>query len=60
MSLTVGNPLTTLTTSGGMRYSIFSVQDHHPALPRTVPELYQQVIAQCKLAESGAVYRWAA
>jgi hypothetical protein len=22
-----------------MRYSVFSVNDHHPGLPRTVPEL---------------------
>ena len=28
-----------------MRYSIFSVNDHHPRLPRTVPQLYQQVMA---------------
>ena len=34
-----------------MRYSIFSVNDHHPRLPRTVPELYRQVMAQCELAE---------
>jgi len=34
-----------------MRYSIFSVNDHHPRLARTVPELYSQVIAQCELAE---------
>jgi alkanesulfonate monooxygenase SsuD/methylene tetrahydromethanopterin reductase-like flavin-dependent oxidoreductase (luciferase family) len=35
-----------------MRYSIFSVNDHHPGLPRTVPELYAQVVRQCELAES--------
>jgi alkanesulfonate monooxygenase SsuD/methylene tetrahydromethanopterin reductase-like flavin-dependent oxidoreductase (luciferase family) len=34
-----------------MRYSIFSVNDHHPRLPRTVPQLYQQVIHACELAE---------
>ena len=34
-----------------MRYSIFSVNDHHPRLPRTVPQLYQQVMRQCELAE---------
>ena len=34
-----------------MRYSIFSVNDHHPRLPRTVPGLYAQVMAQCELAE---------
>ena len=34
-----------------MRYSIFSVNDHHPRLERTVPELYRQVMRQCELAE---------
>jgi alkanesulfonate monooxygenase SsuD/methylene tetrahydromethanopterin reductase-like flavin-dependent oxidoreductase (luciferase family) len=34
-----------------MRYSIFSVNDHHPHLPRTVPQLYEQVMNQCELAE---------
>jgi len=34
-----------------MRYSIFSVNDHHPRLPRTVPQLYGQVMRQCELAE---------
>ena len=34
-----------------MRHSVFSVNDHHPHLPRTVPQLYQQVMAQCELAE---------
>lgn len=34
-----------------MRASIFSVNDHHPRLARTVPELYAQVMAQCELAE---------
>jgi len=34
-----------------MRYSVFSVNDHHPRLPRTVPELYGQVMRQCELAE---------
>lgn len=34
-----------------MRHSIFSVQDHHPSLSRTVPDLYDQVIAQAQLAE---------
>jgi len=34
-----------------VRYSIFSVNDHHPRLARTVPELYAQVMAQCELAE---------
>src|SRR3989442_10777276 len=35
-----------------MRYSIFSVNDHHPRLPRTVPELYRQVMRHCELAET--------
>ena len=34
-----------------MRLSIFSVQDHYPGRDRTVPELYDQVIAQAELAE---------
>jgi len=34
-----------------MRYSVFSVNDHHPRLARTVPELYQQVMHSCELAE---------
>src|SRR4051812_14995274 len=35
-----------------MRYSVFSVNDHHPRLPRTVPQLYGQVMRQCEVAES--------
>jgi alkanesulfonate monooxygenase SsuD/methylene tetrahydromethanopterin reductase-like flavin-dependent oxidoreductase (luciferase family) len=35
-----------------VRYSIFSVNDHHPRLARTVPELYAQVMRQCELAET--------
>src|SRR5256886_17648986 len=35
-----------------MRYSLFSVNDHHPRLPRTVPELYAQVMRHCELAET--------
>src|SRR5215218_2474931 len=35
-----------------MRYSIFSVQDHYPGRGRSVPELYQQILAQGELAES--------
>src|SRR4051812_50163672 len=34
-----------------MRYSIFSVNDHYPRLPRTVPQLYNQVMHACELAE---------
>ena len=35
-----------------MRYSVFSVNDHHPRLARTVPELYRQVMRQCELGEA--------
>ena len=35
-----------------MRYSIFSVNDHHPALARKVPDLYRQVMRQAELAET--------
>ena len=34
-----------------MRYSVFSVNDHHPRLPRTVAQLYSQVMRQCELGE---------
>lgn len=34
-----------------MRYSLFSVNDHYPRLPRTVPQLYSQVLQSCELAE---------
>jgi alkanesulfonate monooxygenase SsuD/methylene tetrahydromethanopterin reductase-like flavin-dependent oxidoreductase (luciferase family) len=34
-----------------MRYSLFSVNDHYPRLARTVPQLYDQVIRSCELAE---------
>lgn len=34
-----------------MKISMFSVQDHYPDLPRTVPQLYQQVMDQAVLAE---------
>ncbi len=34
-----------------MRMSIFSVQDHYPAGPRTVPQLYGEIVAQAELAE---------
>lgn len=34
------------------RYSIFTVNDHHPRLARTVPQLYEQVMRQCELAET--------
>lgn len=37
--------------SSPLRHSIFSVQDHHPSLARTVPVLYDQVMAQARLAE---------
>jgi len=35
----------------GMRYSIFSVQDHYPTRPRSVAQLYDELRAQCRLAE---------
>ncbi|TND09658.1 MAG: hypothetical protein FD123_1015 [Bacteroidetes bacterium] len=35
-----------------MRYSIFSVQDHHPQYSRTVPELYEEVLEQGVLADA--------
>jgi len=34
-----------------MKASIFSVQDHYPSAPRSVPELYQQVLRQGELAD---------
>jgi alkanesulfonate monooxygenase SsuD/methylene tetrahydromethanopterin reductase-like flavin-dependent oxidoreductase (luciferase family) len=34
-----------------MRYSVFSVNDHHPRLARTLPQLYRQLMQQCELAE---------
>ena len=34
-----------------LRYSLFSVNDHHPRLARTVPQLYEQVMRSCELAE---------
>lgn len=34
-----------------MRLSIFSVQDHYPSGPRTVPQLYGEIIAQAELAD---------
>jgi len=38
-------------TNPPLRYSVFSVNDHHPDLPRTVPQLYAQVASQCELGE---------
>lgn len=35
-----------------MLFSFFSVNDHYPSQPRTVPQLYAQVMHQCELAES--------
>jgi alkanesulfonate monooxygenase SsuD/methylene tetrahydromethanopterin reductase-like flavin-dependent oxidoreductase (luciferase family) len=35
-----------------LRYSIFSVNDHHPDLPRTIPQLYEQVMRHCEMAEA--------
>ena len=34
-----------------MKLSIFSVPDHHPAGPRTLPELYADMIRQAELAD---------
>lgn len=34
-----------------MRYSIFSVQDHHPQLERSLAQLYAQVLEQGELAD---------
>jgi alkanesulfonate monooxygenase SsuD/methylene tetrahydromethanopterin reductase-like flavin-dependent oxidoreductase (luciferase family) len=34
-----------------MKLSLFSVQDHYPDRPRTVPQLYKQVIEQAVLGE---------
>ena len=34
-----------------LRYSLFSVNDHYPTKPRTVPQLYEQVMQHCSLAE---------
>jgi alkanesulfonate monooxygenase SsuD/methylene tetrahydromethanopterin reductase-like flavin-dependent oxidoreductase (luciferase family) len=34
-----------------MRYSIFSVNDHHPRLPRTIAQLYGQIVRQAELAD---------
>ena len=40
-----------MTVPAPLRYSLFSVNDHHPRLPRTVPQLYEQVMRGCELAE---------
>jgi alkanesulfonate monooxygenase SsuD/methylene tetrahydromethanopterin reductase-like flavin-dependent oxidoreductase (luciferase family) len=34
-----------------VEYSIFSVQDHHPAFKRTIPELYDEVLEQGIMAD---------
>ncbi len=34
-----------------MRYSLFSVNDHHPGLPRTITQLYAEVMRQCEYGE---------
>jgi len=36
----------------GFRFSLFSVCDHHPALPRSVPELYGELLDQAVHAEA--------
>ena len=35
-----------------MKISLFSVQDHYPDQPRTVPQLYEEVLTQAELADS--------
>ena len=35
-----------------MKLSVFSVQDHYPTQPRTVQQLYGEVIAQAELADA--------
>ncbi len=35
-----------------MKLSIFSVQDHYPDRPRSLPQLYADVIAQARHAEA--------
>ena len=35
-----------------MKLSVFSVQDHYPSKPRTVQQLYSEVIAQAELADA--------
>lgn len=34
-----------------LRYSLFCVCDHHPSLPRTIPELYSQLLDEAVAAE---------
>lgn len=41
-----------MKSSAPLRYSIFSVNDHHPRLARTVPQFYAQVMKQCELSET--------
>ena len=41
-----------MTSPSPMRYSVFSVNDHHPRLARTIAELYEQVMQQCVLGEA--------
>lgn len=41
-----------MTSPALLRYSLFSVNDHHPRLARTVPQLYEQVMRQCELADA--------
>ena len=35
-----------------LRFSVFSVNDHHPDLGRSIAQLYQQVMRQCELGEA--------
>lgn len=41
-----------MAPSDEFKVSLFSVNDHHPRLPRTVPQLYEQVMSQCALGEA--------
>lgn len=34
-----------------MKLSLFSVQDHYPQLPRSLPQFYAQTMAECVLAD---------
>jgi alkanesulfonate monooxygenase SsuD/methylene tetrahydromethanopterin reductase-like flavin-dependent oxidoreductase (luciferase family) len=39
------------TNENELRYSVFSVHDHYPDLPRSVADLYAEAADQCVLAE---------
>ena len=49
------------SASPGMRFSIFSVVDHHPSLPRDLSTFYRENLEQCMLAdELGFEHFWIA